>query len=57
MDPRLETPQGRVRLMHELGVFTDAELEIALRYDLDITQTQEIAYRLATEGAQPEESD
>jgi len=43
--------------MHELGVFTDAELEIALRYDLDITQTQEIAYRLATEGAQPEESD
>jgi hypothetical protein len=41
-------------MMHELGVFTDDELAIAIRYELDVTDAEEIAYRLATEGAQPE---
>lgn len=54
MDPRLETREGRLAVMHELRVFTDDELAIALRYDLDVTDAEEIARRLATEGTQPE---
>jgi len=54
MDPRLETREGRVQLMRELGIFTDAELAIAMRYELDITAAQEIAYRLAAEKDRPE---
>lgn len=54
MDPRLETREGRLAVMQELGVFTDEELAIAFRYELDVTDAEEIAYRLATEGAQPE---
>jgi hypothetical protein len=34
--------------------FTDEELAVALRYELDVTDAEEIAYRLAIEGAQPE---
>jgi len=40
--------------MRELGIFTDAELAIAMRYELDITAAQEIAYRLAAEKDRPE---